>query len=33
MVQDELMEMRILDLLRVLVTGAQAEYLIMNYFP
>jgi hypothetical protein len=33
MAQDELMETRILNLLRVLITGAQAEYLIMNYYP
>ncbi len=33
MTQDELTETRILTLLRVLITGAQAEYLIMNYFP
>jgi hypothetical protein len=33
MVRDELMETRILNLLRVLITGAQAEYLIMDYFP
>ncbi|MHA2162990.1 MAG: hypothetical protein ACXABF_11255 [Candidatus Thorarchaeota archaeon] len=33
MTQDKLMETRILNLLRVLVTGAQAEYLIMDSFP
>ncbi len=33
MAQDELTETRILNLLRVLITGAQAEYLIMDYFP
>ena len=33
MTQDEVTETRILTLLRVLITGAQAEYLIMNYYP
>ncbi|MHC4690388.1 MAG: hypothetical protein ACYS5F_12240 [Planctomycetota bacterium] len=33
MARDELMETHVLNLLRVLITGAQAEYLIMDYFP
>jgi hypothetical protein len=33
MAQDELMETRILSLLKVLITGVQAEYLKMGYIP
>jgi len=33
MAQNELMETRILSLLKVLITGVQTEYLKMGYIP
>ena len=33
MAKDELMETRILSLLKVLITGVRAEYMIMGYIP
>jgi len=33
MAQDELMETRILSLLKVLITGVQTKYLKMGYIP
>jgi hypothetical protein len=33
MARDELMETRLLSLLKVLITGVQAEYMVMGYIP